>query len=44
MVSRAWADGCGQVAKAVGTGNNHRQRGVCVVIAEHKEEIHASNI
>ena len=45
MVSRIWANGCGQLAKTVETGNNHRQRGVCVVIAEQsEEEIHASNI
>ena len=45
MVSRIRANGCGPLAKTVGTGNNHRPRGVCFVIAEQsEEEIHASNI
>ena len=46
MASRARANSCGQVAKAVGTGNNHDQRGVCIHYrgTVHKEEPHASNV
>jgi hypothetical protein len=50
VAPRAWRNGCGQkvskVVKAVGTGNNHYQRGVRIHYREtvHKEGPHASNV
>jgi len=50
MAPRAPTGSCGQVVskvvKAVGTGNNHYQRGVRIHYREtvHKEGPHASNV
>jgi hypothetical protein len=54
MAPRAWSGGCGQVVKhvvkhvvkAVGTGNNHHERGVCIHYREtvHRRDPHASNL
>jgi hypothetical protein len=45
MAPRAATDSCDHVVKAVGTGNNHYERGVRIHYREtaHKEGPHASN-